>query len=105
MISDAAYPLTYSLARDAANILIAQACRQLDGSLFPGSAHRRGLFIIDESRAFDRCKVGASAQGLEFDHKGASHYLAAELLNEADSGVCGAAGRQQIIDDENSPLT
>src|SRR5260221_9190946 len=60
--------------------------------------------MVSEGGALDRREGRAAAEKFQFDDEGAADDLAAELLYNAHCRHRGAAGGEQIVNDEDASL-
>src|SRR5437764_8223959 len=58
--------------------------------------------VLNERKTAHRTQTLAALEEVQFDHERASDDLAANLLREPHRSLGGAAGRQQIIDDQHA---
>src|SRR5579883_2306587 len=63
------------------------------------------LIISYQGQALCLTQTGASAEKAEFDYESASDHVAVERVDQADRGLGGAAGRQQVVDNQHAAVS
>ena len=65
--------------------------------------HPGGLFVVvEEAEDVVLAELGAAFEEVEFDGEADAGDFAAELADELDGGLHGAAGGEEVVDDDDA---